>query len=87
MVSYLTTLFLGKPSGGSLTVLSTHSFASNRQLALLESGKDGIFSTKGCARVDLGTPAYEAEIYRQSYCARYLVFVFSTKHILNKCFS
>ena len=27
MVSYLTTLFLGKPPGGSLQVLSVHSFA------------------------------------------------------------
>ena len=48
MVSYLTTLFLGKPPGGSLQVLSTHSFASNCQLALLdvESEEEGkYFST------------------------------------------
>ena len=41
MVSDLTTLFLGKPLAGSLPVLSAHSFASNRQLALLESAEDG----------------------------------------------
>ena len=41
MVSYLTTLFLGKPPGGSLLVLSAHSFASNGQLALLESVDEG----------------------------------------------
>ena len=29
MVSYLTTLFLGKPPKGSLPVLSAHSFATN----------------------------------------------------------
>ena len=28
-VSYLTTLFLGKPPGGSLLISSTHSFPSN----------------------------------------------------------
>ena len=28
-VSYLTTLFMGKPPGGSLPVLSAHSFLSN----------------------------------------------------------
>ena len=49
MVSYLTTLFLGKPPRGSLPVLSAHSFASNPQLALLESAEEGnYFSRKEC---------------------------------------
>ena len=39
--SYLTTLFLGKPPGGILPVLSGHSFASNRQIPLLESVEEG----------------------------------------------
>ena len=43
MISYLTTLFLGKPPGGSLPVLSAHSFASNCQIALLESEEKGKF--------------------------------------------
>ena len=50
MVSYITTLFLGKPLGGSLPVLSANSLASNLQLALLESAEKGnYFSTKECA--------------------------------------
>ena len=48
MVSYLTSLFLGKPSGGSLPVISAHSFASNLYFALLESAEEGI-SMKECA--------------------------------------
>ena len=39
MVSYLTTLPLRKPPGGSLPVLSAHSFASNWQFALLQSAR------------------------------------------------
>ena len=41
-VSYLTTLFLGKPPPpeGSLPVLSAHSFTSNWQLVLPESAKE-----------------------------------------------
>ena len=50
MVIYLTTLFLGKPPGGNLSVLSAHSFTSNGQLAILESAEN--FSTKECARCD-----------------------------------
>ena len=51
MVSYLNTQFLSKPPGGSLPVLSAHSFASIRQVALLESAEEGnYFSTKECAR-------------------------------------
>ena len=56
MFSYLITLVLGK--GGSLPVLRAHSFASNRQLALLESAEEGIcFPGKNVldARVDLRT--------------------------------
>ena len=34
MVSYLTTLFLGKPPGGSLPDSSIHSFASNKMKIL-----------------------------------------------------
>ena len=50
MVSYLTTLFLGKPPGGNLPVFSAHSFAINSQLALLESVEEGnYFSMKECA--------------------------------------
>ena len=49
MVSYLATLFLGKPPENSLPVLRTHSFASNWQLALLESAEERIFSTNECA--------------------------------------
>ena len=63
-VSYLTTLFLGKPPGGSLLVLSAHSFASNLQLALLESAEEeNYFSTKECAgREDRsGTAACKAD--------------------------
>ena len=49
-VSYLTKLFLDKPPGDSLPVLNAHSFASNWQLALLESTEEGnYFSTKECA--------------------------------------
>ena len=49
MVSYLTTLFLGRPPGDSLPVLSVQSFAINWKLALLESAEEGIcFSTKEC---------------------------------------
>ena len=52
-VSYLTTQFLGKPPGGSLPVLSTHSF---------EEGN--YFSTKECAghkRIDRRTAACKAD--------------------------
>ena len=50
MVSFLTTLFLGKPPGGSLPVFSAHLFARNRQLALLQSVEEGNkFSTNECA--------------------------------------
>ena len=48
-VSYLTTLFLGKSPGGSLPVLSAHSFASNLQLAFLNQGNREIFSMQECA--------------------------------------
>ena len=41
MVSYLTTMFLGKTLRGSLQVFSAHSFTSNYQLALLESAEEG----------------------------------------------
>ena len=47
--SYFTSLFLGKPPGGSLPVLSAHSFASNRQLALLESAEEGKLFQERCA--------------------------------------
>ena len=48
MVSYLTILFLGKPPGGSLPVLSTQYmyFSSYLQLALLKSAEEGNYSTK-----------------------------------------
>ena len=39
--SILTTLFLGKVYQGSFPEFSAHSFASNQQLALLESAKEG----------------------------------------------
>ena len=46
MVSFLTTLFLGKPPGSSLPVFSAHSL----MLASLESGEEGNeFSMKKCA--------------------------------------
>ena len=46
----LITLFLGKSLGGSLPVFSAHSFASNLQLALLESAEEeDYFSSKECA--------------------------------------
>ena len=35
----LTTLFLGKPSEGNLSVLSVHSFAINQQMVFLNQGK------------------------------------------------
>ena len=60
MVSYLTTLFLGKPPVGSLPVLSANSFASNQQLAHLESAEEGnYFPRKNVpdARIDHGTAA------------------------------
>ena len=40
-VSYLTTLFLSKYPGGSLPVLSVHSFASSWLLAFLKSAEKG----------------------------------------------
>ena len=50
MVGYLATLFLGRPPRGSLPVLSTHSFDSNWQLALLALARGGnYFFTKECA--------------------------------------
>ena len=61
MFSYLTTLFLGKPPGGSLLVLSVHSFASNLQLALLESGKI-FFHERMCrTRGSIAGPVSEAD--------------------------
>ena len=53
----VTTLFLGKPSGGSLPVFSDHSFASNLQLAL----KREFFPQKNVpdARVDLETARFK----------------------------
>ena len=42
MVNYITTPFLSKPPGGSLPELRAHPFASNWQLALLESAGEGI---------------------------------------------
>ena len=51
MVSFFTTLFLGKPHGGSLPASRAHSFERNRQLAVLESAEDrNEFSTKEFAR-------------------------------------
>ena len=68
MVRYLTTLILGKPPGGSSPVLSAHSFASNRKLALLESAKEVNYvpdvTIAGSLRV-------KRTRYGQSYCARY----------------
>ena len=49
MVSYLIILFMGKPHGGSLPVLSANLFASNYPLAFFESEKDRIFSIEECA--------------------------------------
>ena len=40
-VSDLATLVLGKPPGDSLPVFCAHSFARNRQFALLESVQEG----------------------------------------------
>ena len=60
----LITLFLGKPPGGSLPVLSAHYFASNRQLALLESTEEGNYFLRKIvpdARIDCGTAACEAD--------------------------
>ena len=49
MVSYLTTLFQGKPPGDSLPVFSAHSLASNRQF-VLELAKEEKNSLTECAR-------------------------------------
>ena len=40
-LSYLSTLFLGKPPRGSLSVFSAIILPSNRQLAFLESAEEG----------------------------------------------
>ena len=64
MISYLTTLFLGKPPGGNLPVLSAHSFASNCQLALLESTEErNIFPRENVpdVRVNLGAVCIQAD--------------------------
>ena len=74
MVSYLTTLFLGKPPRGSLPVLSAHSFDSNQQLALLESAEEGNYLSMKepmpDPRIDRRTAACEADMLRPSYHAQ-----------------
>ena len=58
-------LFLGKPPGGSSPVLSAHSFASTRQLALLESAEEGnIFPQKNVlhAGFHLRSTAYKVDM-------------------------
>ena len=74
-MSYITIQFPGKSSGGSLSVFSGHSFASNWLLNLLDSGEEGIFFQRKKvtnARVGLGTLAYVTQQahYLPSYCAR-----------------
>ena len=69
-VSYLTvitTLLLGKPPGGSLTVFKAHSFASNWQLALCGSAKE----CAGCQVRSQGHLHTKCTRYRPSYHAKY----------------
>ena len=81
MVSYLTTLFLGKPPGGSFPLLSAHSVTSNSQLVFLESAEEGnYFPQKKVldTRIDRETAAWEADMLPtelprpvpQLYCIR-----------------
>ena len=56
----LSTLFLGKPSRGSLPGLSIHSFAINRQLLFLnqqkrKNGRRNVFMTKSSQKNVLDT--------------------------------
>ena len=56
-------MFLGKPPGGSLPVVSAHSFASNTEnLLFLKQRKREIFNENVPGAMDnLGTAAYEAD--------------------------
>ena len=60
MVSYLTTLILGKPPRGSLPVFNAHYLPVTDNLLFLNQRKREIFSTKEYARVDLRTPRLQS---------------------------
>ena len=78
-VSYLTTLFLGKPSRGSLPILNAHSFTSNRPFAFLVSAERNISITLKNVlemRVDLRTTAYKVDMLQTELsCPVFLIFV------------
>ena len=65
MVNYLTTLFLGKPPDGSLTVFSAHFSPVIDNLFFLNHRKTEVFFSRknvSNVRVDLGTVDCESDI-------------------------
>ena len=73
-VSYFTTLFLGKPLGGSLPVLSACSFASN--LLFLNQRKREMFFHKGMCRMrgsmGSGHASDQATVPGQKNCGEFV---------------
>ena len=74
--SVTSSLFLDKPSGGTLSESSVHSLASIRQLALLESAEEKLFFHKIMCWTqgsNAGPFLAKPTRYRPSYLARYIV--------------